>query len=139
MGSILKDVVNRKNLLSKWSRAREKLQEAENAIAELQSTIQMLRDEVPSTLNALYPNSSSINRLIGSYISTSLIFISTTTTVNAGQNSVFLQLEKKSQPISLWDLMVEWVKTNVVAAAIMGILAQLPSWSFSGGRTRETE
>ena len=48
---------------------------------------------------------------------------SATTTVNAGQNSVFLQLEKKSQPTSLWDLMVEWVKTNVVAATIMGILA----------------
>ena len=34
-----------------------------------------------------------------------------------------MQLEKKSQPTSLWDLMVEWVKTNVVAATIMGILA----------------
>ena len=53
MGSILKDVVNRKNLLSKWSRAREKLQEAENAIAELQSTIQMLREEYLQMLDSL--------------------------------------------------------------------------------------
>jgi len=39
MGSILKNEASRENLFSKWRRAREKLQEAENAIAELQSTL----------------------------------------------------------------------------------------------------
>jgi len=48
--------------------------------------------------------------------------MSTTATVTAGQNSVFLMLQKKGQ-LFLWDLIVEWVKANMVAVAVMSVLA----------------
>ena len=47
---------------------------------------------------------------------------STTATVSAGQNSVYLQLQKKGQ-LSLWDLFFEWIKANMVPVAVLSILA----------------
>jgi len=47
---------------------------------------------------------------------------STTTIVSAGQNTVFLKLQKKGQT-SLWDLLVEWVKANVALVVAVTAIA----------------
>jgi hypothetical protein len=47
---------------------------------------------------------------------------STTATVSAGQNNVYLEVQKKGQ-LSIWDLFVEWVKANMTAIALMSALA----------------
>jgi len=46
-----------------------------------------------------------------------------TATVDAGQNSVYLQLEKKNKPTTLWDLLLEWIRENMnlVAACAVGL------------------
>ena len=36
-----------------------------------------------------------------------------TATVDAGQNSVYLQLVKKGKPATLWDLLLEWIRENM--------------------------
>jgi len=47
----------------------------------------------------------------------------TTATVDAGQNSVYLQLEKKNKPTTLWALLLEWIRENMnlVAACAVGL------------------
>jgi len=46
-----------------------------------------------------------------------------TATVEAGQNSVYLQLVKKGKPATLWDLLLEWIRENMslVAACMVGL------------------
>jgi hypothetical protein len=61
---------------------------------------------------------------------------STSATVSAGQNSVFLELQKKGEPSSVWNQIMEWIVSNPIPLAIVTVAASIVAVFYAMSRRR---